>query len=181
MEDKLQLVGFYAGTRPDDRGRFLREMLRWPDYKLEETHHYIQWLFPLAERSGFNPEAPILDANTIHEFRSRPELRRHVQASFRRMLAFYGMEIREAVVLTVTRAVFFAERSEKSITPSNNNHLRITRILKSLRLLGLESEATAFFDCLTDVYFVELAQFTPGISDETFGFWRAAVGREKVI
>ena len=167
MEDKLQLVGFYAGTRPDDRGRFLREMLRWPDYKLEETHDY--------------PEAPILDANTIHEFRSRPELRRHVQASFRRMLAFYGMEIREAVVLTVTRAAFFAERSEKWITPSNHNHLRITRILKSLRLLGLESEATAFFDCLTDIYFVELAQFTPGIFDETFGFWRAAVGREKVI
>jgi hypothetical protein len=92
VEDRTHLLGFYAGTRPDDRGRFLREIHRWPDYKLEQTHDYIQWLFPLAERSGFNPEAPILDVKTIREFRSRLELLRNVQTSFRRMLAFYGME-----------------------------------------------------------------------------------------
>jgi len=56
VEESTHLLGFYAGTRPDDRGRFLREIHRWPDYKLEQTHDYIQWLFPLAERSGFSPE-----------------------------------------------------------------------------------------------------------------------------
>jgi hypothetical protein len=79
VEDKTHILGFYTGTRPDDRGRFLREILRWPDYKLEQTHDYIQWLFPLAERSALNPEAPILDAKTIREFRSRLELLRNVQ------------------------------------------------------------------------------------------------------
>jgi hypothetical protein len=174
-DDGTRLSSFYAGIRPDDRGRFLREILRWPDHELEGTHDYIQWLFPLAERSGFNPEAPVLGATTIREFRSQPELRRNVQASFRRMLAFYGMAIQESTALTVTRAFFFADRSKNWISPSNHNHLRITRILKSLRLLGLEAEAAAFFDCLADIYRVESATETPGISEETFEFWQAAV------
>jgi hypothetical protein len=174
VEDKTHLLGFYAGTRHDDRGRFLREIHRWPDHKLEQTHDYIQWLFPLAERSGFNPEAPILDTKTIREFRSRLELRRNVQSSFRRMLAFYGMESQEAGELRVTRSVSFAERSENWLTPSNHNHLRITRILKSLRLLGLEAEAAAFFECLANIYRLESAKATPRISEETFTYWQAA-------
>jgi hypothetical protein len=30
-DDGTRLSCFYAGIRPDDRGRFLREILRWPD------------------------------------------------------------------------------------------------------------------------------------------------------
>jgi Opioid growth factor receptor (OGFr) conserved region len=174
--DGARLLSFYAGNKPDDRGRFLRAIRQWSDDELEQTHDYIQWLFPLAERSGFNAEAPILDAKTIREFRSRLELLGNVQTSFRRLLAFYGMENQEAGQLRVTRAVSFAERSKNWITPSNHNHLRITRMLKSLRLLGLEAEAAAFFDCLADIYRVESAKATPGISGETFAFWQAAAG-----
>ncbi len=115
-----------------------------------------------------------MDAKTIREFRLRLELLRNMQTSFRRMLAFYGMEIQEADQLRVARAVSFAERSQNWLTPSNHNHLRITRILKSLRLLGLEAEAIAFFECLADIYRVESAKQAPGISDETFSFWQAA-------
>ena len=177
-DDGTRLSSFYAGIRPDDRGRFLRDILRWPDHELESTHDYIQWLFPLAERSGFNPEAPILPEKALREFRSQPELRRNVQASFRRMLAFYGMEIQEASALTVTRTFFFADRAENWIKPSNHNHLRITRILKSLRLLGLEAEAAAFFECLANIYRLESAKTTPRISEETFAFWQAAAARD---
>lgn len=144
MEDRTHLLGFYAGTRPDDRGSLLREIHRWPDYKLEQTHDYIQWLFPLAERSGFSPEA----ADLGREDHSRVSVAARTPPQpadvFRRILAFYGMEIREAGQFRVTRAVSFAERSGNWITTSNHNHLRITRILKSLRLLGLEAEAVAF-------------------------------------
>jgi Opioid growth factor receptor (OGFr) conserved region len=164
-------LGFYAGTRPGDRGRFVRKIHRWPDYKLEQTHDYIQWQFPLAERSGFSPEAPILDAKTIREFRSRLELRRNVQTSFGDC---YGMQIQEAGQLRVTRAVSFAGRSENWLTPANHNHLRITKILKSLRLLGLEAETAAFFECLANIYRLESAKTSPRISGETLTFWQAA-------
>jgi len=48
----------------------------------------------------------------------------------------------------VLRAPFFAERAKNWVTPGNHNHLRITRVLKSLRLLGLEPETAGFFECL---------------------------------
>ena len=90
------------------------------------------------------------------------------------MLAFYSLEANEMGTLTLTRAAFFVERAKNWLTPSNHNHLRITRILKSLLLLGLEAEATAFFTCLADIYRVELGKAGSGISDETFTFWKAA-------
>ena len=61
-----------------DRGRYLHDILKWPDKRLESTHDYIQWLFPLPEVSGFNPEAPTLSRpdDDSSDFRSRPELQR---------------------------------------------------------------------------------------------------------
>jgi hypothetical protein len=130
-----------------------------------ESRHEQRWGSPLE----------ILRWQLPRKFRSRPELRRNVQASFRRMAAFYGLQANDMRSLTVTRAAFFANRSGNWITPSNHNHLRITRMLKSLRLLGLEAEAAAFFECLANIYRVESGKATPGISDETLTFWQTAV------
>jgi Opioid growth factor receptor (OGFr) conserved region len=91
------------------------------------------------------------------------------------MLAFYGLEIVESHPPTVSRAPSLVARSDNWLTASNHNHLRITRILKCMRILGLEVEATAFFDCLADIYSEEATKEFPGISDESFRFWQAAV------
>ena len=170
-----RIADFYAGSEPDHQGRYLGEILEWSDDELERVHDYIQWLFPLQERSGFNANAPVLDRQTIQEFRSRPDLHRNVRVSYHRMLAFYGLEIVESCPPTVRRAPSFAERSKNWLTASNHNHLRITRILKSVRTLGLEIEATALFDCLADIHNEEAAKDLPGISEETFRFWQSAV------
>src|SRR6202023_1155348 len=103
-----QILEFYAGATPDHRGRYLDEILKWSDDELERVHDYIQWLFPLPERSGFNANAPVLDARTIEEFRSRPDLQRNMRGAFLRMLAFYGLEIVEPRPPTVSRAPAFA-------------------------------------------------------------------------
>lgn len=176
MSQKIDpLVNFYAGLAPDDMGRFLRDIHVWSDTRLEHTHDYIQWLFPLTERSGVNPHAPILNAETIRAFRSRPELRKNLRTSFVRMLVFYGFTLQEVSPVRVVPASAFADRSAVWLTPSNHNHLRITRILKSLKLLGLKEEAAAFFACLEEIYKKESATAAPRISAETFRFWRSAV------
>jgi hypothetical protein len=168
-----RIVDFYTGSRPDQRGRYLGEVLQWSDDELECVHDYIQWLFPLPERSGFNASAPVLDEPTIREFRSRHDLHRNLRASLLRMLAFYGLEIVDHPA-AVRPAASFTERSENWLTANNHNHLRITRILKSLRILGLETEVTAFFDCLAAIYREESTKAFPGISEETIRFWHSA-------
>jgi hypothetical protein len=97
------IILFYSGRQPDDRGRYLDDIQKWSDDRLESVHDFIQWMFPLREPSGVNPTAPVLDAATIAEFRSRPDVQEKLRASFTRMLKFYGMETAGAVPRQVER------------------------------------------------------------------------------
>ena len=169
-----RIIGFYSGTEPDHRGRYFHEIQAWPDDQLEAVHDYIQWLFPLPEPSGFNVAAPVLNQESIQEFRTRPDLQEKLRVSFLRMMNFYGLEARSGEQITVTRAPNFAAKATVWLSPGNHNHLRITRILRCLSLLGLEAEAKAFFDYLSEIYKYEQNKPMPAISDETMLYWREA-------
>jgi hypothetical protein len=151
----LRIIGFLSGGAPDGEGRMLPDMQQWSDQRLESVHDFIQWMFPLMEASPVNPDAPVLDSETIAEVRSRPELQEAVRVSLKRMRRFY-------------------EGSRHWISPGNHNYLRITRILKCLRLLGLEAEASEFFAYLAGIYDREKRKPQPGITARSFEFWRAA-------
>jgi hypothetical protein len=53
----------------------------------------------------------------------------------------------------------------------NHNWLRITRVLRSLWLLGMKKEALAFFERLETFY----ASRRFPIGNDTFEFWKKAV------
>jgi hypothetical protein len=166
-----RIVAFYEGSAPDDRGRLIEEILRFDDKRLEDVHDFIQWLFPLPERSGANPAAPILDDYAIEAFHVRPDLRVAFRRSFDRMLAFYGFEWSGD---RIVKNPSFAERSGW-LSPGNHNHLRLTRILRSLSLLGEAQAARVLFDALSDIYYDERRTRRNRISDRTFSFWSNAV------
>jgi hypothetical protein len=161
-----RLLDFYRGGR-DDKGRTLEEILAWPDEELEAVHNFIQWLFPLPERSGANPDAPVLDAATISAFRASSELQDRLRQSFLRMLRFYGLVFETGAVRP---AANFSTRSLNWLNPGNHNHLRLTRILRSLRLLGLESESEALFRALSGIYRAQ----PESITQRTYQFWESA-------
>src|SRR5262245_25032496 len=143
------LVKFYRGEHPDSSGRWLREIRSWGYDRLERTHDYIQWLFPMRSRSQFNPDAPTLNEALIREFRHDERLRGELALSFRQMLAFYGFLLREGEGgMSVERSSEWSARSRNWLAPGNHNFLRITRILTSLRILGLSDEADAFLVAL---------------------------------
>ncbi|HLB99097.1 MAG TPA: opioid growth factor receptor-related protein, partial [Acetobacteraceae bacterium] len=77
-------MAFYRDGARDDEGRTLAEILAWDDDRLEEIHDFIQWLFPLPERSGANPSAPTLDAETIATFRADAGMRSRLRQAFDR-------------------------------------------------------------------------------------------------
>lgn len=170
-----QIIEFYRGTAPDHRGRFLAEIQQWPDERLESVHDFIQWLFPLLEPSPVNPLAPVLDEAAIDAFHASPELHGNLKASFARMAQFYGFKILPGPPVALERAATFAGQAANWLHPYNHNHLRITRILKCLSLLGLGAEARAFFDCLAELYGEEQHHPRPRISRETFRYWQSAI------
>jgi len=88
------------------------------------------------------------------------------------MLAFYGFEWnRERIV----KSAAFPQRSRNWLSRENHNHLRITRILRSLYVLGEMQAARALFDALLAIY-DETARSDRGrISERSFEFWKRAI------
>ena len=161
------LIAFYRDGACDDSGRTLEEILAGPDDRLEAVHDFIQWIFPLPEPSGANPSAPTLTPEAIQTFRASAEMRGRLRQSFERMLRFYGLLWNEG---HVERASGFAARAQNWLHPMNHNHLRLTRMLRSLRLLGLEAESAALFGALDSIY----RDFPGRITGRTYQFWRNA-------
>jgi Opioid growth factor receptor (OGFr) conserved region len=172
--DGARIVAFYEGSAPDDRGRFHDEILRFDDVQLEAVHDFVQWLFPLRERSGANPSAPVLDEPTIEAFHARAELRAALGRSLARMLAFYGFEWSGE---RIVKSASFAQRSGW-LRSGDHNHLRLTRVLRSLRTLGQERAAQALFEALSEIYREECRTGRRRISARTFDFWSESLRAE---
>lgn len=162
------IIAFYLGLRPDTEGRKIEEIWGWDYGRLEVLHDFIQWLFPLREKSMVNEDAPVLNQEVIKKFKKSEELRSRLLHSFELMLGFYGLEL---VGNEVCLGDNFAERKQNWLRRGNHNFLRITRILKCLGYLGLKKEAVAFFGCLQKIY----EQEGDKIGSVTFGYWQASV------
>jgi hypothetical protein len=65
----------------------------------------------------------------------------------------------------------FDKASQNWVCRFDHNHLRITRIIRSLRVLGLEEEALAFFKALKSV------QEASNISSRSLMYWSRAAFR----
>ncbi|KAK5137877.1 hypothetical protein LTR08_006646 [Meristemomyces frigidus] len=170
----MATVAFYdpaikASLDTDEPEAILDKVLTWNDRTLEYRHDYIQHLFPLPERSPINPDAPIITKEVRDAFLQRPELRQNLQRAFGRMCSFYGLEMQQTGGV-VRGPEFDANAEETWLTSRDHNHLRITRIVRCMRILGLESEARKFAVALLD------ADTRNTVSTTSATFWcRAAL------
>jgi len=123
----MTLLGFLEGKTPDHRGRILAMILQQTDQQAETTHDYIQWLFPLDEPSRSVLGAPLLNKLDIEEIR-QSEL------------------AQQNLVKSASWFLGFLERNDHWITKYDHNHLRITRVIKSLRMLASDEAAEEFKD-----------------------------------
>jgi hypothetical protein len=171
-DDAAALLAFYSGSGRDEGGRTLRDVRSMSEEQLESSHDYVQWLFPLLERSRAVPSAPVMDQNGAAAFRANPALRRELRESLFRMLRFYGLEAREGTdEWQIERGPAFRERSRVWLSPGNHNFLRLTRIMKSLVLLGEGELARALLGCLEGIH----DENAGVIGATTLAFWRDAV------
>lgn len=162
-----KLIDFYFGNGTDFAGRRIEDIWAMSFEELEYNHDFIQWLFPLRERSGAQPDAPVLDDATIHAFQAR-DLRERLVTSAEVMARFYGLEIVDG---DVRRSPTFDERRTHWMTRGNHNFLRLTRIMTSLATLGHDDLARSWQQALIAIY----DQHSSVIGPTTLGYWRDAV------
>jgi hypothetical protein len=179
LTDGSRILTFFRGGA-DDRGRTLDEILAWNRERLEYTHDYIQWLFPLRERSGANPGAPVLTDTDVRAFATDAVLRQQLLRALRMMIDFYGLDLidpetRDAPDPRVIRRPGFDGVATGWLFPGSHNFLRLTRILISLRTLGLDPYARALFEALRAIY----ADHASRIGATTYAYWQRAMAEER--
>lgn len=143
---------FLAGHGRDGRGRSLAEVLAFDDDRIEGVHDFIQWLFPLAEASRAVPGAPVLRTAEADAIRRDRLAQAGLLAARNRMMRFYV-------------------QTHGWRTAYDHNHLRITRILTSLRDLAGPDEAKAFYEDILSLNRLAGSPVNPG----SLEYWRKAV------
>ena len=51
--EPVDLIRFFRNERPDNRGRYHKDLLQYDADFIERKHDFIQWIFPTMEKSGF--------------------------------------------------------------------------------------------------------------------------------
>ena len=128
----MSLVEFLNGTGPDHQGRYLRDIWDFEDTAIEQTHDFIQWLFPLAEKSMSVLSAQTLSADDINRIRKCDIARANLEKSAQWYLGFLL-------------------RNDNWIRSYDHNHLRITRVIKSLHLLVSVNVASSFLNSIFEI------------------------------
>jgi len=134
-------------------GLYLYDFANLSNDVLENKHDYIQWLFPLPEKSFFNTKCQVLDEETLKEFQTNEDLQDSLRFALGIMLKFY-------------------KESRHWVTKYNHNYLRISRIIRCLALVGLIEEAEEFYS------FILSKVLETEVDANTLKYWDAAVKGE---
>ena len=146
------LHAFLAGAGPDGRGRRVTDVLEFSDRDLERHHDFIQWLFPLPARSSAQPGAPVLSDDEIAAIREDPRAASNLSRGSERMLRFY-------------------RDTDGWLSLADHNHLRITRIIRSLNLLVGQEAARTFYQTILALHRDAGSPVNAG----SLRFWKEAV------
>jgi hypothetical protein len=152
-----KLLDFYINGLPTDEGHLLSTIVvSWENQDWEECHDFIQWLFPLPEPSAYNLDAPLLDDEFIEKYKSSTFLKYTVGLVLERAFYFWGFPHK-------TKPEWFNK--------GDHNMLRMSRLIKFLRLIGEFQMAMAIYSWLD-----ELDRLYPGeVPEKTWDFWELAL------
>ena len=149
----MNFENFLTNIEPDYKNRFLNDIWSFTDEDIEHTHDFIQLLFPLNEQSESVFHGYYLNTkSSIINIKSNDLAKSNIVTSSKWFLSFL-------------------ERNTHWRRKHDHNYLRITRIIKSLRLLVSDEEANKFYES-----FIELIDesLRSKINLTTLSYWENA-------
>lgn len=149
---RVGLPEFLSGVGPDARGRLFEDVLAFSDRELESKHDFIQWLFPLDTPSAAVPGSPVLSPSDIASIRVSEPCQGNLRRSAERLARFYA-------------------ENDHWLVPYDHNHLRITRIILSLKLLVGRPEAEQFMKLIL----ARAREAESHVSERSQRYWREAL------
>ncbi len=147
----MKLLSFLQDVGPDHQGRYLSDIWKFSDQQIETTHDFIQWVFPLAEPSSGFPAAPVLEPAEIDLIHKSSPATMNLEKSGQWFLDYLS-------------------RSKDWLREYDHNHLRITRMIRSQRLLLGELAAESSKEKVLQMAKKSRAR----IGDTAYEHWKAA-------
>jgi hypothetical protein len=160
------ITDFQLGKISDNQGRFIHDIWQLNDFWLEHDHKYVQWLFPIDSQTKFNRHAPMLSLEDQAAFKGSSELKHAQKKSLDLMLRFFGMRWEGGVIVPVEQLNM---REHIWLKRAGHNHLRISRIIRSLSLCDQFELSVQFQQAMLDA-----AEQYGEVCEESKGYWRSA-------
>ena len=149
----MNFENFLINAEPDFKNRFLNDIWNFSDEDIEHTHDFIQLLFPLNEQSESVFHCYYLNTKTsIDNIKTNHLAKINIVKSSKWFLSFL-------------------KRNSHWRRKHDHNYLRVTRVIKSLRLLVSDEEADIFYKL-----FMELLddRHKEKINSITLSYWENA-------
>lgn len=161
ITDSKTIVGFLENATPDYKGRYHRDILKFTDDELEECHDQIQWMFPLHEESAFAQTYPVLTPSVVDACIKSETVKKNMILAKERMSKFYGLEFDKSFIHSAWTNSLFGR--------PNHNLLRITRIIRCLRFMKLDTDAKEFHALASKIAIEQ------NLNSKTFEYWDKAL------
>lgn len=163
---QIDYVSFLEGSAPDDRGRYIEDILGWNGdwFRLELCHDYIQRLFPLTEQSGSDRELRPLAQEELSTLQKSEKAKENIRRAYRMMLWFWRLD-GEAYRDPSLRRSWIRKSGQ------DHNMRRMSRVLKCLK--NLEMNEYGDF-AMRIAYILEMSDCgSIPICEETKAEWRS--------
>lgn len=153
MNDPFYILAFLERRGLDYQHRSLKDVWSFSDNQIEHTHDFIQWVFPTTEPSQNVNGSPVLSAEELE-------------------LVFYSDMARASVLDSSEWFLNFLTRNKRWTCGRDHNHQRITRMLRSLKLIGENTTA--------ENHYAAVLSILEGIEqyrsvEEALTFWRREI------
>jgi hypothetical protein len=169
-----QLRSFYTNQQKNPEGLYLKDIWGFNDWELENTHHFIQWMFPLELKSNHNETAPVVCDKDLMEMVKDKEVRENILHSLNVMENFWGFEVPHKNCSFTKPRGFQNFLSKDWPTAYNHNYIRIARVIHSLVIFGLENEAKELVGYLEKQVFPTYKHL---IGEDTMDYWKSALDK----
>jgi hypothetical protein len=116
------IVDYFLGKSKDTSGYTVNDYLSSHDDWIASQRDYVPWAFPLPEASAGYVDAPVMDQESVTNFKEDSILR-------------------EMVKQVVNRYLRYLNESQGWRNSADPDHIRITRMIRFLATIGMKEES----------------------------------------
>lgn len=144
FSDETHISLFMMNRIPCTDGYFFKDILSYNNFFFEHDHKYIAYLFPTEDHRRIKRNAPVVTPKDIEVFKGSKSLQTAHTRALDRFLTYLGLTRLGRSLAPLDRNTF-TKSKHHWLRPLANDHKRISRVLRSLTLLGNAPLASALY------------------------------------